>query len=145
MYSKESFRRSWTLTPAEVLVVAAAIMVLAAILTPISRSVASGPNLDPQLKTLAAAARAYAADNDDRLPLAFSLNTTTGVWRWNFLLQVPAGWRPSTPELRNLEESHAWANSLKPYFLQMGRNAPPACCIGDRHHAAKEGADRLKG
>jgi hypothetical protein len=102
----------------EVFVVSGVVAILSTVFLPMARRSleAGGPQLLNQFRTLAASARAYAEDNDERLPLAFSFDTTANQWRYNRYFQVPAGWRRSTSELQNFEESHAWANSLQPYF-----------------------------
>jgi hypothetical protein len=64
------------------------------------------------LKQLVAGTLQYAADNNGRLPLAFS-QRPDGTWRWNTLIPIPAGWR-NPPLPGNGSE---WPNSVQPYFV----------------------------
>jgi len=104
----------------DVLVSSAIVMVASTILLPVafgSSSVQGQRNqIESRMHQLAVGIQAYAADNSEQLPFGSGFDSATNAWRWTATVQVPAGWRRSTTEVRNREDSLAWANSVQPYF-----------------------------
>jgi len=85
--------RAFTLI--ELLVVIAIIAILAAILFPVfaaAKEAAKKTSALSNYKQMGTAYNIYAADFDDYLPLAFSVNSATGVPRWNFRHPAPCDW-----------------------------------------------------
>lgn len=129
--SGQMVRKGFTLT--ELLVVIVIIAVLSALLFPVfqsAREAAKKSVTSSNFKQVASAMILYTNDNDDTYPLAWSPDTTNGVWRSlsgsggvaSYLISIPAGWRGGTygAEPRKSEDSQFWANSISNYAKGWG-------------------------
>ena len=71
-------------------------------------------------KQLGAAMMAYAADHSDQLPLGYSYNNASQLWRHSSYCIVPEGWLAGREtEPRRTEDASQWANATRIYYKDL--------------------------